>query len=150
MGYWEMLDNSERNFHPKCPLEYGVGKALTERNLHPKCPLEKALTVGSTLYWITDDAMLLAYRLEDDLWLLGNLKAVGISFLDENSEPCSPFLLHLEYERFCLLHFTFGVVHCVIIDVVDNLLDKSLAISVVCTHRYKVDSPSVIQDCFLM
>lgn len=132
-GYWKIL--SARKLHPKCPLGYDGGKALT---------------VGNELYWITDDAMLLVYYLDDDLWLLGNLKGLGISFIDKCSEPSPPILLHLGDKRFAMVQCAFGYVHCVIIDAVHKPWDNSVAIFVVRTHKYKVDSPSVIQNCFLL
>jgi hypothetical protein len=135
-------------------LSHKYWKILPERNLHPKCPLGydggKALAVGSKLYWITEDAMLLVYYFDSDIWVLGNLKGLGISFLDKCSEPSPPILLHLGDGRFSMVQCAFGYVHCVIIDVVHKPLDNSLAISVVRTHKYKVDSPSVIQNCFLL
>jgi hypothetical protein len=136
-------------------LSHKYWKRLPERNLHPKCPLGydggKALAVGSKLYWITEDAMLLVYYFDSDIWVLGNLKGLGISFLDDKcSEPSPPILLHLGDGRFSMVQCAFGYVHCVIIDVVHKPLDNSLAISVVRTHKYKVDSPSVIQNCFLL
>jgi hypothetical protein len=144
------LDGKARFF--QYDLSHRYWKILFERYIHPKCPLGydggKALAVGNKLYWITDDAMLLVYCLDDDKWLLGNLKGRGISFLDKCKEPSPPVLLHLENKRFSMTQFGFGYVHCVIIDVVP--LNDSLAIFVVCTHKYKVESPSVIQNSFLL
>ncbi|KAE8098827.1 hypothetical protein FH972_016862 [Carpinus fangiana] len=96
------LDGKARFF--QYDLSHQYWKILFERYIHPKCPLGydggKALAVGNKLYWITNDAMLLVYCLDDDKWLLGNLKGRGISFLDKCKESFPPVLLHLENKRF--------------------------------------------------
>jgi hypothetical protein len=73
--YWKMLP--ERNLHPKCPLGYDGGKTLA---------------VGSKLYWITEDAMLLVYYLDNDIWVLGKiLKGLEFHFLINAVSPLPLF-----------------------------------------------------------
>jgi hypothetical protein len=118
---------------------------------------KKAVTAGDTLYWLTGDSKLVAYDVVQDVWLSGQLKGVGITFL-EYDEPlphpkCS--LIHLEGERFAMVQrdsYTDVEVECVIIEVYRQPRNKrfGLGISLVSLHTYKTQSGSFVSDCFLL
>ena len=154
--------------------QYDVGKDCWElmekpvRKLHYRCPLGhegKAVTAGNTLYWVTDNnTKLIAYDVDHDMWLLGSLKGIGISFL-EYEEPCPFCLIHLEDERFCIVQQSFEncvEIQCVIIEVYrkrrDNRptdiyrkgSDNSLGIKVGSVHKYGVEENFSVTHCFLI
>jgi hypothetical protein len=135
LGNWELLDNPERQLHGMCPR--GLGG--------------KALSVGNTLYWITDnDHMLLAYLLDLDKWLLGDLGCLDLSIFGYR-EWNPPILLHLQDQRFCMVQSAPGnLVHCVILDVLHKPIQNMLEISVVSVEKFKVEDIAPIEHCFLL
>ncbi|XP_059463474.1 uncharacterized protein LOC132192218 isoform X1 [Corylus avellana] len=152
--------------------------SLQERRLHFLCPLGdlpeggNAVTAGNSLYWVTSDkTKLLAYVVDDNLWLLGSLQGLGISFVEEvGYDGPNPFsFIHLENERFCLIGSdSNSEVLCFIIEVyhrnldvdrnpIDKKLDcyrkpgdKRLEISVVSMHTYKTKWTSHVRGCILL
>ncbi|XP_059428761.1 uncharacterized protein LOC132162536 isoform X2 [Corylus avellana] len=135
-GCWQMLEKPERNLHYKCPIRHGG----------------KAITVGNTLYWVTYDTKLLAYDVHQDEWLLGNLKGLGISFLEfEYDEYCPFSLIHLAGLRFAMVQCVYDnkvEVQCVIVDV--HPKPERLEISVVSVHKFKTERNSLVHSCFLV
>jgi hypothetical protein len=136
---WECLKPCRRNMHRDCP----VG------------PRGTAIAVGNILYWITDDAKLLAYDLDLDLWLLGSIEGPGIPWVvcQRWHQPHLPCLIHLEDQRFCIIQRTADndqYIECVLFDVSPMPKKKKLRISFVSTIKYQTDHPVIITHCLLL
>jgi len=135
-GNWKLLDNPERKIHLMCPL--GADG--------------RALTVGNTLYWITQKQSLLAYLVELDMWLSGDLYSLPLSIFDYR-DWLAPVLLHLkEEDQICMVKSSLrNLVHCVILDVSHNFMEQRLDISVVSVQKFKMDEGYIsIEHCFLL
>ncbi|XP_059428257.1 uncharacterized protein LOC132162029 isoform X2 [Corylus avellana] len=155
---WKMLNK----VHIDCPLGK---KPLTAANIQYWLTVDSilgknAITAGSTLYWLTGDSKLVAYDEVQDVWLLGQLKGQGISFLEcdscdepHPSQKCS--LIHLQGERFAMVQCescTDVEVQCVIFDVYRQPCNKrfGLGISLVSLHKCKTEIDSFVSDCFVL
>lgn len=134
---------------------------LGRRKLHPLCGyrddvwLERPRIVNNTLYWIDrsddlqlqDDILFIAYDLDLDMWLEGDLKGFGIFFFQDyqrwGCDGCngrSPVFRHLEKQRFLLLQCADDdYLRCVVVEVSHMPRVKSLNISVVWNLKYAME-----------
>ncbi|XP_062167378.1 uncharacterized protein LOC133873657 [Alnus glutinosa] len=122
---------------------------FAERELDTRCPLGHlgiTVTAGNALYWLTEPTELLSYNISQDLWLEGNLKGLGISFLDGYDDPPFPGFGHLENQKFYLLQcVSIHEIECVTVHVEPT--QKELVISVVAIRKYVTNLPSLVSDC---
>jgi hypothetical protein len=134
-GDWKTLEPAQRKIHRSCPFGlFGMAQA-----------------VANFLYWITKGRELLCYDLDLDMWFLGPLDGIVLP----HDEAFLPVFVHLENHRFCILQCPLYkdndyYIQCDIIDVTRISEEESLGVSVVWSHKFKMDDPTTIMEWCLL